>query len=351
MKYYKKVMLNNPTAKESKEALAAIEEIYVYSLGQSKEYLDYLDDLPDYDLDDSSRDSLNYKIAELQYENSEYTKSIKGFSEYLKEYPNGRYVIPATFYRAESNTYLKMFSEALPDYEAVIDKGVNPFYETSILKASIISLNELKDYDKAYTYSTALLNFTTDLQLKHQAEFNAMQSAYFSNRLEEAHNLAQPLLNNQLSNTEDKVAANFVIGKYSVAKNDTGKAISAFNYVIQNNNGALSAESSYLLSQLYFNANKLEEAEQQCKQTNSLSGNYPFWIAKSLMLLSDIYVQKNDLFNARAATEAVIENFQEDAEILAEAKEQLRKIEEKENRTNRILDDEENGLLKLDNGN
>lgn len=36
---------------------------------------------------------------------------------------------------------------------------------------------------------------------------------------------------------------------------------------------------------------------------------YPYWVAKGLILLSDISMQKNDIFNAKAALEAVQENF------------------------------------------
>lgn len=48
---------------------------------------------------------------------------------------------------------------------------------------------------------------------------------------------------------------------------------------------------------------------------------YPYWVAKGLILLSDISMQKNDIFNAKAALEAVQENFREDKEILKEVEE------------------------------
>ena len=351
IKYYKKVMANNPTGKESTEALASIEEIYINNLGQSKEYLDYLDNLPNYEIKEGSRDSLNYRIAEIQFENGEYIKATRSFTDYITTHPKGIYIIPAYFNRAESETFSKNYQKALPDYEVVIDKGVSSYYETSLQKASVISLNELQDYTKAYIYSTALINFSSDPQLKHQAELNAMQSAYKSDRLEEANTLASVLLQNTLSNVEDKVAASFVIGKHSAATQKTTQAVEAFNYVIRNNSGSLAAESSYLLSELFYTTNQLEQAEQQCKSTNSVSSNYPYWIAKSLLLLSDIYLAKNDLFNARAATEAVIENFNEDPEIIKEAELKLAQIKTQEDSSNRILEEETNGLLKLDNGN
>ncbi|MBL0081387.1 MAG: hypothetical protein IPP37_02605 [Saprospiraceae bacterium] len=53
-------------------------------------------------------------------------------------------------------------------------------------------------------------------------------------------------------------------------------------------------------------------------------------------MIADIYFQKEDLLNARAAVEAVLENFVEDADIIKIANEKLNKIKVKEAETNRI---------------
>ena len=52
--------------------------------------------------------------------------------------------------------------------------------------------------------------------------------------------------------------------------------------------------------------------------------------------MSDIYVDRKDLFNARAALEAVIENFPDDADLQTAAKDKLKKVETLEQQKNRI---------------
>ncbi len=59
-------------------------------------------------------------------------------------------------------------------------------------------------------------------------------------------------------------------------------------------------------------------------------------MAKSLLLLSDIQFKKNDLLNAKAILEAILENFQGDEEIVREATQKLEMIREAEADQNRV---------------
>jgi hypothetical protein len=83
------------------------------------------------------------------------------------------------------------------------------------------------------------------------------------------------------------------------------------------------AESRFRIAQIQFFNGALDAAEQSCNDANAQNGNYPYWVAKSLILISDIAVQRQDYFNARAPLEAVIENFQGDETLLAEARQKL----------------------------
>ena len=70
--------------------------------------------------------------------------------------------------------------------------------------------------------------------------------------------------------------------------------------------------------------------ETKAREVLSESAPYGLWVAKSLILLSDIYVATDDLISARAALEVVIENFDEDQEILKEAKDKLKEVEKRQ---------------------
>ncbi len=337
LKFYKKVMLNNPTSAESTEAMLAIEEIYVNDLNELNQYMDYLKKIPGMDLSNREKDSLNFKISELQFEEGEYSKAIISLETYLKKYPKGKSSLDALFMLAESYTFTKSYSNALLRYDQIISLGMSGYQETSLKKAATIAYNHEEAYAKAYKYYTQLMLLSEKQEQYDDFHFKALQSAYKANKLPEAAGLSEKLIVENKRDKEDLVVAHFIVGKHALSIQDNGRVISSFNYVVRNNNAALAAESSYLLSELYFNIGNLEQAEQQCKSTNTVSSNYPFWIARSLLLLSEIYMAKDDLYNARAATEAVIENFTEDEAVLLKANEKLEQIKIREEVKSRLL--------------
>ena len=115
---------------------------------------------------------------------------------------------------------------------------------------------------------------------------------------------------------------------------------------LSSNNQA--AESRYMMAKIHFELKRPEEAEKAANQANENNANYPFWIAKSILLLADIYIEKNDLLNARAAAEAVAENFKSDENLVAEANAKLAEITKKDIENNRIKLDNPDGTLELD---
>jgi predicted negative regulator of RcsB-dependent stress response len=114
------------------------------------------------------------------------------------------------------------------------------------------------------------------------------------------------------------------------------------------------AEAEYLVASIDYAQRNLDAALERCDRASQNSTSQ-YWSAKCVVLQSDIYSDKNDLFNARAALEAVIDNFKDDPEtnmksVVAEARTKLKALEEKEKKKSRIDPNKNNGLIELDNG-
>jgi TolA-binding protein len=109
------------------------------------------------------------------------------------------------------------------------------------------------------------------------------------------------------------------------------------------------AEARYMMAEILYKQKQIDKAEKQSNLANEKNTAYPYWIAKSLILLSDIYIDKKDLFNGRAALEAVIENFPEDQELQTTAKTKLKAIEELEKQKTRIKTPS-NNLMEFHSG-
>jgi hypothetical protein len=130
------------------------------------------------------------------------------------------------------------------------------------------------------------------------------------------------------------------------------KAIPIMNKVIAAGISEQAAEVHYMQSSISYERNQLEDADSRIRQFIIDYKSYPNWIAKNLILLSDVLLKKEDLLQAKAALEAVLENYSGDEEITKTANERLAiivKMEEERNRieeqsnTNELILEKENG--------
>jgi tetratricopeptide (TPR) repeat protein len=346
--YYKSVFQNNPNPKESQEALVSIEEIYIDNLGKTDEYFNFLQTIPGYELSAFSKDSLNYIIGENQYKNANYEKAIVAFDEYLQKYSSGYYRLEARYLRGESNSLLKNYTNALIDYEAIIQEGISDNYERSLRKAALISYNHSQNFSKALKYYKLWESQSSAPEDIYQSQLGAMRSAFRLSEDVEIITYTNKVVANQLVTKEEKSTAKYYLAKVMYKTRKLDEANSAFTEVqiLSNNNQA--AESRYMMAKILFEQAKYIEAEKAANQANEKNSNYPFWIAKSILLLADIYINRGDLLKARAAAEAVLENFKTDENLVIEAKAKLAEISQKEIDSNRIKIENLDGTLELD---
>ncbi|MBK7408368.1 MAG: tetratricopeptide repeat protein [Saprospirales bacterium] len=323
IEYYKQVFSNNPEPDEAKDAIAALEEIYVENLGDPDSYARFLETVPGYSLDNTGKEALNFKAAESQYEIGNFDRATGAYTDYIKKYPNGQYLLQAYQHRGESNFELKQYPQALTDFEYVIGRGSSKYYGKALELAAAISYNYALNFEKAFSYYTKLESAALSDESRFAAQLGAMQSAYRINNYQAVLSMANKINNNPTASLAQKSRANFYLGKLAFDNKDYDSALSAFNQVIKFNSEEEAAEGRYLIARIYYERRDLKQAEQWCDRAIQENSAYPFWTAKSFLLLSDIYADQGNLFNARTVLESLLENYKGDQSIINEAQSKL----------------------------
>jgi len=339
LRYYKEIFKRNPSASESQEALTAIQEIYVDDLGQADEYIRFIESIPGYNMTNFSRDSLNYSVASRYFEDGQYERAVTSLNDYLQKFPNGANSIPALFKRAESYTLLNKYDQALNDYEAVIKKGRNDYYDKALFKSATLAYNHSQDFTKAFKYYAELSKSNVDDATLFEAQLGAMRSAYRTGLTHEVLLYGEKVANNPQSDNEQKATSNFYLGKIAYDQKEYPKANTYLNTVINLSDNIQTAEARYLMANILFILRQNDQAEKSVRAAIQQNSDHPYWVAKCLILLSDIFVEKNDLFNAKAALEAVLENYKEDPEITRNAQDKLAAVNKKQQNTSKLKPD------------
>lgn len=275
-------------------------------------------------------------VGVLRYNEGEYEKAVSGFNNYLDKYPTGANRIKAMYYRAESHTLLKKYSEAFAGYESLVKLGKSEFYVPSLRKSALIAYNHTQAFDKAFYYYDLYYQNITDEDEKYKTALGALRSAFRITNGEAVKKYGSIVSTHPKASAEERSTANYYVGKTHYRENNLLQAKVSFTNASEKADNNQAAESRYLLAEILYKEGKKQEAEDQCNTANEANAAYPFWIAKSLLLLSDIYVDRSDLFNARAALEAVIENFPDDKELITIANDKLKVVEQLEKQKNRI---------------
>ncbi|MFZ4427571.1 MAG: tetratricopeptide repeat protein [Saprospiraceae bacterium] len=343
--YYKRVFTNNPDTEEANQALQTLEYIYVETLSRPEEFVAFIETVPGYKIENADRDALAFKAAQSLFEKNDFPRAVESFTSYLRSFPKGVNVIAAYYGRAESYAALKDYSKALSDYEAVIAPGSGRNYIKALDKASVIAYNHELDFAKAFKLYTELEKAATNDGMLFNAQLGALRSAYRSKNQNAVYNYADKVTKNPKAGNPEIATANFFLGKLAFDKQDFANALPALDKVIRLSQTEQSDEALYLRAFIHYRQRDLNKALESCLESIENNSGFYYWRAKTSLLLADVLADKGskeDLLNAQAVLEALLENYREDQEIVNQATIRLGQI--------RRLN-EQNSILNKNGGN
>ncbi|MEO1437616.1 MAG: tetratricopeptide repeat protein, partial [Bacteroidota bacterium] len=350
LEYFKRVFANNPEPSIAKDALNGIEEIYI-ALGDPDGYVAFLESVPGYQVSNAQKDSINFRVAEAFYAEGDYLSATRSYTDYLRKYPNGNNYLLAHFRRGESYWALKDYPNSINDYDFLLERIPNRYAEASARKSALVHYNINKDFAKAYTSYIKFTELASSPEKLHEAQLGALRSAYRAGLEDPTYALGDAIVKDPKTDQGEQAEAQYYIAKMALEKQKYDRSRAAFNQVIALTDDERSAEARYSIAFIYYLQRDLATAKELALNTNSQIGGYEYWLAKSVLLLADIFVEEGDTFNARAALESIVENYDGDQELLDEAKTKLARLNaqtESENNLKFREDNSSDSELQLD---
>jgi len=138
---------------------------------------------------------------------------------------------------------------------------------------------------------------------------------------------------------ETQNKARLVIANHYYEQSEFSTARKDYIFVSKNNTSSLGAEAKYQLAFLDFLAEDFDSCESKIYE---LSENYfsDYFIAKSFILLSDIYFVKGNYFQSKATLQSIVDNYQ-GKELLNICKQKISEIEALESQEQKAIDKED----------
>lgn len=301
-----KLVKTYPSTEESKAGLKNIRSIYV-DQNKVDDYYEYVKTIPNADFSVNEQDSITYEAAESVYMSGDFEKAIKGLKDYLNKFPSGFFAVNANYYLADCFTKENKMDSALNSYMFVVTSPKGIFTEKAILNAANISYS-YKNYTQSSELYKRLEKESEINNHKSMAQLGIMRSDFYIKNFDSAIFYAKKVLSITKNTAVINDEANYIIAKSFLGLGDTAKALNEFKNLKKSTNGEYSGEAIYSFAENAFINNEYDKVEKQVL-TYSANPTSEYWLAKSIILLGDVYVKKNKNLIAKQTYQSIVDNY------------------------------------------
>lgn len=311
---YKHVIATYPGSEEARLAQRDLKSIYV-DLNKVDEYAEFVSSIPGgTNFDVSERDSLTYMAAEKAYMRGDIVEAKNSFVRYLQSFPEGAFSLNAHYYIGLTNYNQKKFQEALSHLEKVLEFPDNKYSENAMVLSSEILFSS-RDYVRSLAIYKQLKEKASTEDRRLLAKTGILRSAYLLNDEKEMIHAATALLGESKLAPELSNEAYYYRAKAYLGQQADSFAIKDLTKLAVDTRNLYGAEAKYLLAQLYFDSGETEKAEQEVLNYIDCSTPHAYWLARSFVLLSDVYMKMGRDLDAKQYLLSLQQNYRADDDI------------------------------------
>ena len=321
----KTLIKNYPNTDESRDALAIVRNIYMEQ-NNLNEYFSYVESSGSGQVQVTQQDSLAFANAENFFLDGRYQDAEKALKYYFDHFPKGAYALKAHHYAAECAEKVGTEEEVKTHLNYIVSQPDNDYTDGALLKLARIEYDH-KNYDKASQYYGRLANITEEPLRKLEALEGSMKSYYFLNNYDKAIEMGETLSRSKDLTQEQTNQVNHILGKSYFMKGNYNAAITWLDKSSGADKSVYGAESASYAAKASFEQNNLDDTENRVFSIAEQFSNHEYWVAKSFILLADVYVAKDNRFQARETLRSVVDNCSI-AELRNEAQNHLNQIAE-----------------------
>ena len=322
---YKHVITRYPGSEEARLAMRDLKSIYV-DANRVDEFAALAAQMPgQIRFEASEQDSLTYIAAEKVYMKGDIQPAKTSFERYLQSYPEGAF-------RLNAHYYLCLIGKEQKDDEAVLlhagkllEYPDSPYAEEALPMHAEILFNR-QQYDQALADYKLLQARATNDSRRQLGTTGVLRCAVLLKDDVETIHAATALLDEAKLSPELKNEALYYRAKAYLNQKAWQKAVADLKPLSEDTRTLYGAEAKYLLAQHLYDSGDYAAAEKEVLQFIEQSTPHAYWLARSFVLLSDVYVAMDKKLDARQYLLSLQQNYQADDDIAGMIEERLEKL-------------------------
>jgi len=322
----KNLVSTYPNTDESREALSIIRSIYMEQ-NKLDEYFGYVN-ANGGQVKVTQQDSLAFANAELFYLDGRYQQAQAALQYYFDNFQRGAYLLKAHYYALECAEKVGTEEQVITHLNYILSQPDNDYTDNALLKMARIEY-EKGNYQNAGEYYERLSRITEEPLKRLEALEGSMKSNFFMGNYDKALEMGESLRVSRDLTAEQVNQINHIMGKSYFEKGNYSAAIERLDKSARNDKSAYGAESAYYSAVASIKLKQYDEAENKVFDIADNFSSFDYWVAKSFIALADVYVAKDNYFQAKETLRSVIDNYKGN-DLKQEARAKLAEVERKE---------------------
>lgn len=303
---YKRILQSHPNSSNAEAALTGLQEALALQ-GRSGEFSQYLGTYRNANPDNKSLQNLEYEAAKNLFFSNSFDQSINAFSGYLKNYPQSANRDEANYFIADAHYKLGRKEQALAYFYEIEKVKSSTQRSKAIPRIAAIEM-ENENYKKAISFYREAINYSRN-KIEEFEVFSGLMKAYYQTQKYDSSAYFADKVIPLGSVTQDAVPeATLVKAKSLRQLKKTAEADETLMDLINEYKTVHGAEGLYLLAE----SQALKGSYQQSNNTIfDFSGPffpYDYWYGRCFILLADNYLKLDEVFQAKATLESILEN-------------------------------------------
>lgn len=334
--YLKRVVQDYPKTPQAEEALLALERVYKAE-GDVSGYFSYLNGVGiERHYSQSQRDSMVYSGAVELFFRGLYPKASKALREYISEYPNGNYALPAKYYLGESLCGQGDSIQAEPYLQYVVGIPAHKWRERALQLLGEVYENGQKRENALDAYKE-LESVASTIGMLTEARAGRLRMAVALNAGDEVIESANRLLSTEKLQPELMLYAGYQLGEALREGGRLEEAYTAYSRLGTNTGSAVGAEARYQMAWIRFRQGNWEAVREEVTQFARQNTPHQRWLGKAFILLARAYAAQGDFFQAKATLQSIIDNYSLPQDgVVEEASREMGKLVEAERGKQRL---------------
>lgn len=246
-------------------------------------------------------------------------------TRYLQSFPQGAFSVDAAYYLGLIDYNQKDYASAAARLEEVLRFSGSKYEGEALSLCAEMAYNQ-KEYTKALNLYKRLADRSSVQEDRLQAELGALRSAHALNDRAEIVTTASALLKQTKLTPEVRNEALYFRAKALQAEGRKQEALADLVELAKDTRNVYGAEAKYLVAQTYFDEGETAKAEKEVLDYIEVSTPHAYWLARSFVLLSDVYVKLGRKMEAKQYLLSLQQNYQANDDIAGMIESRLAKL-------------------------